>query len=167
MKLLKLINLENTSEQEAGTFFVREAARAIVFDSSNLVGLLYSTKFNYYKLPGGGVELGEDHETALKRECKEEIGCDIEILGELGMIIEYRRKYSLKQTSFCFTAKVIGEKGVPELTSDEIKEGFETVWLPLEEAIKKVMNNINPGVYEVPYMVTRDITFLQAVVKLK
>jgi ADP-ribose pyrophosphatase YjhB (NUDIX family) len=161
MNLLKLINLENTTEQEANAFFTREAARAIVFDSENLVALLHSKKFNYYKLPGGGIEKGEDYETALKRECQEEIGCSVEVLDELGMIVEYRRKYTLKQTSYCYTAKVIGEKGISELTADEIAEEFETVWLPLEEAIQKVKNNNNLSVYEVPYMVTRDTTFLE------
>jgi 8-oxo-dGTP diphosphatase len=161
MKLLKLINLENTSEQEANTFFLREAARAIVFDADNLVALLHSKKYNYYKLPGGGVEKGEDYETALKRECLEEIGCNVQILNELGMIIEYRKKYSLKQTSYCYTAKVIGEKGLSELTEDEIKEEFETVWMPLKEAIQKVKDNNNSSVYEVPYMVNRDTTFLE------
>jgi len=161
MKLLKLINLENTSEQEVNAFSIREAARGIVFDSENMIALLYSKKFNYYKLPGGGVEEGEDYETALKRECQEEIGCDVEVLNELGIIIEYRKKYNLKQTSHCYTAKVIGEKGISTLTESEREEEFETVWVPLKEAIQKVKNISNPSVYEVPYMVTRDTTFLE------
>ena len=161
MKLIKLINLENTTEQEAGTFSVREAARAIVFDTDNLVALLHSTKYEYYKLPGGGVEPGEDYETALKRECVEEIGCQIEVLKELGKIIEYRKKYNLKQTSYCYVAKVVGEKGIAELTPEEMDDAFETVWLPLEEAIQKVKNNNNSAIYNVPYMVTRDTAFLE------
>jgi 8-oxo-dGTP diphosphatase len=166
MKLLKFINLENTSKEEADTFKIREAARAVVFDLENLVALLYSKKFNYYKLPGGGVEKGEDYETALKRECQEEIGCQVRVTGEIGMIIEYRKKYNLKQTSYCYTATVIGEKGIAELTASEKEEEFETVWLPLEDAIQKVSDNSNPSVYEVPYMVTRDTTFLKEVENL-
>jgi len=161
MKQLKLINLENVSEAEAKTYRVREAARAVVFDDNNLVALLYSTKNKYYKLPGGGVEKGEDYKTALKRECLEEIGCDIEILKEIGSIVEYRKKFNMKQTSYCYIAKVKGKKGVPKLEPDEVEEGFETVWLPLEKALIEIKNNNDFTVYEAPYMVIRDTAFLE------
>ena len=76
-------------------------------------------KLNYYKLPGGGVEEGEDLQIALKRECKEEIGCNVEIIREVGQINEYRKMFNIKQISFCFLAKVVGGKGEPELTEGE------------------------------------------------
>ncbi len=163
MKLIKIVNLENTSEKEASGLLVREAVRAIVFDSQKLVALFYSTKNNYYKLPGGGIEDMEDHETALKRECMEEIGCQVEILEELGEIVEYRKKFNQKQISYCYVAKVVGEKGIPMLTQDEREEGFETVWFPLPEAVQKIKNNTEDTVYEVPYMVTRDTAFLEEI----
>lgn len=165
MKQLKLINLENVSETEAEKFRIREAARAIVFDENNLVALIHSTKNRYYKLPGGGVEKGENYETALKRECQEEIGCEVEILSELGTIVEYRKKCSLKQTSYCYVAKVKGKKGVPKLEPSEIEEGFETVWHPIEKALQEIKNNNDFTVYEAPYMVTRDTTFLEEAAK--
>jgi len=166
MKQIKLINLENTTEDEASRFSIREATRAVIFDSNNQVALLYSTKNKYYKLPGGGIEEGESPEIALDRECKEEIGCEVEITKELGMIIEYRKRYTLKQISYCYLAKVVGDKGTPELTQDEIEEGFETVWMPLEEAVT-VSNVIgDPTVYEAPYMVARDSAFLEEALNL-
>jgi 8-oxo-dGTP diphosphatase len=162
MKQFQLINLENVSEHELTKY--REAARAIVFDENKLIALLHATKNFYYKLPGGGVEKGEDVKTALERECKEEIGCEVEVLGELGSIVEYRKKYGLKQISFCFIAKLVGEKQAPALTQDEIDEGFETVWLPYDEALKKVKES-TPTIYEGPYMVTRDTVLLEAAAK--
>ena len=162
MQQIKLINLENVSDNEADKFAVRKAARAVVFDKDGLVALLHATKNHYYKLPGGGIEPGETNEEALKRECKEEIGCDIEIAGELGFTVEYRKKYNLNQTSFCYIAKVVGEKGVPQLEPDEIAEGFETVWLPIGEAIKKVKES-TPTVYDGPYMVARDTAILESI----
>ena len=39
-------------------------------------------------LPGGGAEFGETLHEALHRECREEIGCDVEI-GPLRFIREY------------------------------------------------------------------------------
>ena len=161
MNQIKIINLENVSDDEACKFWVRKAARAIVFDDDGLVALLHATNNHYYKLPGGGIEKGETNEEALKRECREEIGCDIKINGELGFTVEYRKKYNLNQTSFCYIAKVVGEKGIPKLEPDEIEEGFQTVWFTIEEALKKVKAS-DTTKYEAPYMVTRDISLLEA-----
>jgi 8-oxo-dGTP diphosphatase len=165
MKQIVLINLENVSDREAAEYEIREAARAIVFDENNLVALLHATKNNYYKLPGGGIEAGETKEIALKRECVEEIGCNIEIINELGSTVEYRKKYQLKQTSFCYVVKVIGEKGEPKLEPDEIEEGFKTIWVSIDDAIKKV-NESTPAVYSGSYMVARDTALLEAAQKI-
>jgi 8-oxo-dGTP pyrophosphatase MutT (NUDIX family) len=163
MKQIKLINLEDVSEQYVEKYWVRKAARAIVFDDDGLVALLHATKNHYYKLPGGGIEAGETNEEALKRECKEEIGCDIEIVSELGFTVEYRKKYNLNQTSYCYIVKLVGEKGVPNLEQDEIDEGFETVWFSIGDALKKVQQS-DTIKYEAQYMVTRDIVLLETAI---
>jgi 8-oxo-dGTP diphosphatase len=142
---------------------VRDPDGAIVFDDSGKIALLHATKHNYYKLPGGGIEVGETSEQALKRECLEEIGCNVEITGELGFIVEYRKKYKLNQTSFCYLAKVVDEKGIPKLEPDELADGFETVWFLINEALKKVKES-KTNVYEAPYMVTRDTALLETAI---
>ncbi len=166
MKHLATINPENVTEKEASNFRVRRAARAVVFDENNLVALLPVTKHNYYKLPGGGIEDGEEIIDATKRECMEEIGCEIEIIKELGEILEFRaNQSSLKQTSYCFIAKVIGEKGKTDFTKHEIDEGFiAPIWVPISEAIELVSKNI-PRDYNGPFIVARDKTFLEEAVK--
>ncbi len=161
MEQIKLINIRNVSDEEADGYKIREAARAIVFDSNKLVALLHATKTFYYKLPGGGIEKGETKEEALKRECLEEIGCNVKITGELGLTVEYRKEFNLKQISYCYIAELVGEKGVPHLEKDEAEEGFETVWVSLDEAIKKVKES-KPIVLDGPYMVTRDLALLQS-----
>jgi len=72
MKQLKLINPENVSEEEIKKYLVREVGRAVVVDEDKKIALLYVSKENYYKLPGGGIEEGEDKISALKRECLED-----------------------------------------------------------------------------------------------
>jgi len=161
MKQIKLINPEKVSKEEAATYRIREAARAIVYDEEQKIALLHATKYDYYKLPGGGIEKGEDPETAMKRECLEEIGCDVEVTGELGTIVEYRKKFNLKQTSYCYIGKLVGKKGVPNLMEDEAAEGFQTVWLTLEDALNKVRGS-KREIYEAQYMVARDTAFLEA-----
>jgi len=164
MKLLKLINPENVSEEEVKNYSMREAGRAVVLDEGGKIALLHVTNKNYYKLPGGGIETGEDKIIAVKRECLEEIGCEIEIINEIGTIVEYRKLLNprnLKQTSYCYLAKVKGEKGIPEFTESEKRNGFENVWLPYDEALKALTESQalnNEGKY---YIVPRDKTFLE------
>ncbi len=162
MDQIKLINIRNVSDEEAGGYKTREAARAIVFDEKKSIALLHATKTFYYKLPGGGIEKGETKEEALKRECLEEIGCNVKIIDELGLTVEYRKEFNIKQISYCYIADLIGEKGIPHLEKDEAEEGFETTWVPLEDAIEKIKAS-KPTVIDGPYMVTRDLALLQAV----
>lgn len=161
MKLIKLINPENVSEEEVANYRVREASRAVVSDSEGTIALLHVTKENYYKLPGGGLEDGEDKTLALNRECLEEIGCKIEVLGEVGTTIEYRKMFELKQTSYCYMAKVVGEKGKTDFTKKEIEKGFEVIWLPYNEAMKALKESIATSKEGRLYIVPRDIALLE------
>lgn len=162
MHILKTLNPENAAEQEYLSYPVREAARAVVSDQDQNIALLFVSKENYYKLPGGGVESSEDHETALRRECQEEIGCNIDIISELGSIIEYRKFCSLKQISYCYTAKVKGEKGEPQLTQEEIDEGFQVIWLPYAKAVSLIPKTETHNLEGKDYIVPRDLAFLKA-----
>ncbi len=109
---------------------LREAVKIIVFDGENKIALVGITR---RLLPGGGVEEGETFEEAAKRECLEEIGCNIEITCELGFTEEYRTKDSRHQITYGFVAKVIGEKGLPETTQED-EQGMQIDWLILEDA---------------------------------
>jgi len=124
------------------------------------IGILYVSKYNYHKLPGGGLDGDEVIKEALKRECLEEIGCGVEIFGELGEIIEYRDKWSLKQHSYCYLANVVGEKGDPDFTQKEIDNGFEIKWVSLDEAIK-LLEEDKPEGYEGGFIQIRDRSFLK------
>ena len=70
----------------------RVAARAIVFNDENKVGILrvYGQDTfgfrDYYETPGGGVKEGEDLKEAVKREVLEELGVSAEILDEIGIV---------------------------------------------------------------------------------
>jgi 8-oxo-dGTP pyrophosphatase MutT (NUDIX family) len=161
MKLIKLINPENVSEEEVKNYRTREAGRAVVIDEDNKVALLHVSKENYYKLPGGGIEEGEDKLKALYRECQEEIGCDVEIIKELGYIVEYRKIFTLKQTSHCFFAKVKDQKGNPDFTDSEKEKGFEVAWLSYKEAIKALNDSKAVSIEGGSYIVPRDIAFLE------
>ncbi len=94
-----------------------------------------------------------------------EIGCVVKIIKELGSTVEYRKRYNLKQISYCYIAELVGEKGVPDLEQDEIDEGFETVWMSIEDALKKVKES-KPTIYEGQYMTARDIILIEQAIKI-
>lgn len=162
MALLTTINPENISAEAANALDARDTARAIVYDADGNIALLHVTRLNYHKLPGGGVEESENTLTALQRECREELGCEIEVGDQVGEIIEYRGKFGLKQTSYCYTAKVAGAKGIPAFTDEEREKGFVIKWVPLEQAIQ-ILETEKPDDYEGRFIVRRELVFLRQI----
>ncbi|MEK7583414.1 MAG: NUDIX domain-containing protein [Patescibacteria group bacterium] len=153
----ELPDMEVEKGQRGGT---RKAARAVLFDSDGNVGLLHVANKHYYKLPGGGIDGNEEVIEALKRECREEIGCEIEVFGEVGEITEHRNKIDLVQTSYCYLANVVGPKGEPHLEEDEREAGFTEMWVGIDEAIELVRNS-EPTTYDGAFIIVRDLKFLK------
>lgn len=168
MEIIKLIKDSDIgSDFPAPEEYVeRKASRAIVFDKENKVALFYSTKKHYHKLPGGGLEEGEDIKTALKRELLEEIGCNVENIRELAIIEEFRNKFKMHQFSHCFIANVLGEKGIPRLDEGELAEGFITEWMDLNMAIKTLEDEGMVEDYQGKFIQIRDLTFIREAQKV-
>ncbi len=156
-------DIYNKPRQEGrGAYTVRKAARAILIDKDNKIALLNLTKMGNHKLPGGGVEAGEDINLALAREIKEEVGCESKVVGEVGVIEEYRDEFRLHQYSYCYLAEVVGQKGNPEFTNKEISEGFEIIWVNDIDTAIEIMKTGNPTNYEGLFILKRDTLFLEA-----
>ncbi len=60
------------------------AAMAVVMNQEGLI-LLVRTRRREWEPPGGQVELGEDIEMGLKREVREESGCEVEVGRLIGV----------------------------------------------------------------------------------
>ncbi|MEW2467941.1 NUDIX domain-containing protein [Streptomyces sp. NPDC046994] len=71
---------------------LRKAARAVVLDDEERILLLrYDENGGFWATPGGSLEDGEDHATAVLRELREELGIDEEAV-ELGAQLAERSK---------------------------------------------------------------------------
>ena len=88
---------------------VRKGARGIIINSDGKIAVFNKASKNEYKLPGGGIDEGENPEEAFKREALEETGCEIEIINSLGTIEEHKSLDNFKQTSYIFVAKVVND----------------------------------------------------------
>jgi 8-oxo-dGTP diphosphatase len=142
-------------------YHVRKASRGVLINNDK-IALLYVSKENYHKLPGGGFEEGENNEDAFKREIKEETGCDCKIVDEKGqnsVVIETRDQFKLVQISYIFFSEIVGEPKELQLEQDEIDEGFELKWIPVSEAIETLQKD-KPKNYEGKFIQMRDIAVL-------
>lgn len=139
----------------------RKAVRALVYDKEGRIAILFVSKKNYHKLPGGGIEDGEDIDSALAREILEETGCGIEEkMQEVGAVIEYRDMDKLMQISYCYLVNVTGKPRETTFTEKEKENGFQLKWFNLNEAIDVLRKDMPVDSFE-KFMRARDLIFLE------
>lgn len=121
----------------------RFIARAIVFDSSGFfyfVRVIRDDDFGNVTLietAGGGVEEGESLTVAIKRELKEELGIEVDIICKIGVVSDYYNLIHRHNINNYYLCKVssFGEKN---LTQDEIERfHLSTLKITYEEAVEE------------------------------
>ncbi len=154
----------NVSAENRANYRLRYAARAVLKDEFGKVALMYAGQRQYYKLPGGGIDDGEKISEAMARELMEETGCKAEVIGEIGIVEEWRDYDELHQISYAFTATKTEQVGDPDFTQSELDEGFEVRWIDsLNEAMQLVEAHSSHENVEVRFMAQRDAAILRAV----
>lgn len=149
-------------KQEAGVNYTkRTAVRAVLQNlETEKIAIIHIEKGNYYKLPGGGVDPGEDHGTAMVRELLEETGCTIVTAIDTCFAKCEEFRNDLHQMSFCYEAAVIEDTGRRAITDQEEAEGLTHEWVSLDEALE-LMENAKPTSELGKFITQRDLFFLQ------
>ncbi|MCK5491347.1 MAG: ADP-ribose pyrophosphatase, partial [Candidatus Pacebacteria bacterium] len=80
---------------------------------------------------------------------------------ELGITIEYRNKSNLLHISYGYITRVKGEIGKPSYEQGEIDDGYESVWVPLEESIELIEKHRTSEQYKSKFIIERELIFLK------
>ena len=111
----------------------RYGARGIILNGENLAGMILMSANGFYKLPGGGIELGERESDAFIRQVFEETGCKCEVIAPLGTVEEHKSRSGFCQFSYAFIGRVEGECG-KQAPAAEKMPGFSISWMSLQDA---------------------------------
>lgn len=145
---IKDSDIFNEPVPEPAEYITRPTSKGFVFDQEGRACLLHVG--NLYGLPGGGIERGETPEQAFIRECKEEIGCFIEVVLQIGAVLQTKARQAKKYEIHYFIGKVIGEKGKPEPASAE-DAVFAFDWYP-ENELLRIFENQLPSIPKEDYV---------------
>lgn len=128
MRELFIIDLKNYDSDFHR--FRRPSVRGIMFKGKK-IAMVYSRKYDYYKFPGGGLEAGESHKTALIREVQEETGLKIisDSIREYGSVLRiqkstYNENEIFEQENYYYLCDVEDDSGTQNLDDYESEEGF-------------------------------------------
>lgn len=137
------LNLELQDTQWPKTYIDhdRQIVRAIVVDDEQnfyFVKVQRDDDFGkgtFIETSGGRVEAGEDLTTALKRELKEELGANVDILCKIGVVSDYYNLIHRHNINNYFLCK-INSFGKKHLTQAEIDDfHLSTLKLTYDEAV--------------------------------
>lgn len=137
------IELQDTEWPLTYTDHDRQIARAIVVDDDGLyyfVRAMRDDEFGAVTLietSGGGVEPGEAPDAAIRRELREELGAEVEILARIGVVSDYYNLIHRHNINHYFLCRALSF-GNRHLTEDELdKYHLSTLKLDYEAAVEE------------------------------
>ena len=139
----------------------RLATRTVLLDREGRVAILKVDKFDYYKIPGGGVEEDEDILVAARREVLEEAGCECKIVEQLGEMVTDIPDWGMRDVSRGFVAQVMGEKSVPNFDDFERERGFSLAWVESLKTAIELLAKHEPRDTSARQLQERDLEFLK------
>lgn len=122
-----------------GVDYIGIGCGALIINDKNETLLLKRTsnsrnEAGFWSKPGGGVEIGEKVEDAIKREIKEELNVDIELVKFLGYTDHIIKGENQHWVAFSYLAKIVGG----ELKNLEPEKHEEIKWFSFSELPEKI-----------------------------
>ena len=114
----------------------RYGVYAIISDETNSQIILVQAPNGAWFLPGGEIEKGEDHLSALKRELIEELGFTAQIGQYYGQADEYF--YSSHRDKYFYNPAYLYEIVSFEKKQEPLEDFNHIAWFPIDEAILKL-----------------------------
>lgn len=138
--------------------FVRNSARSIIIKDKK-VAMIHSSKYNYYKFPGGGIENGENPVDAMIRETREEAGLVVlpDTVKAYGYVHRIQRSDQDEterfiQDNYYFLCKTADETVSQELDDYEADETYTLEYVEPTAAIRTnrhvAQSPYNPMMFE-------------------
>ena len=119
----------------------RNIVRAIVYDDEGYFYFVRADRDDIFakavviETAGGGVENGEDLSEAIKRELREELGAEVEVITKIGVVSDYYNLIHRHNVNNYFLCRVVSF-GERHLTDDEInKYHLSPLRLTYDEAV--------------------------------
>ena len=117
----------------------RYNTRGVMTDGEGNIAMMKIEDSEYYKLPGGSIEITETPDKAFLREVTEETGYPAELLGYLGWIEEHKFKRKFCMVSHCYVAKKVSDKcDTAMLERSQERLGYKIEWMPYDEAVSRL-----------------------------
>lgn len=165
MKLL--FDLDGHDYEPDWKRYVRNSSRGIII-RNGLIGMVHSTKFDYYKFPGGGIEKGESRVEALIREVAEEAGLvvlrsTIRPYGYVHRIQKSNKGGIFVQDNYYYFCKTARTPCSRHLDEYEKKEGFTFSFVDPRVAI--ATNREKPHGPKDRTMLEREAAVLELLIK--
>ena len=134
-----LFEQDKKDYNEKGTQFIRPSVRGIVIRDGK-IAMVHSLKYDYYELPGGGIEQGEAQHETLIREVKEETGLTIipNSIREFGMVHRIQKgkiEDVFIQDNYYYICEAGLEIGFQQLDEYESEEEFKLEFVEPHYAI--------------------------------
>ena len=141
------LQLNDTAWPYTYTDHERRIARAIVYDGD---GFFYFVRVHrddqfgngaFIETSGGGIEAGEESEKAIRRELKEELGAEADVICKLGVVSDYYNLIHRHNVNHYYLCKLLS-LGSTSMTEEEISDfQLSTLRLTYEEAVAEYRKN--------------------------
>lgn len=137
------INLKDNEWPDNGIDHDRSIVRAIVIDDEGFFYFVHAERDDEFgrstliETSGGGVEPGENLDEAIHRELKEELGVEVEILDQIGIVSDYYNLIHRHNINNYYLCKVVSF-GDRNLTQEEIEDyHLSTLKLKFNDAVSE------------------------------